>query len=225
MGVTCHDSASMATARAMARLPSVGHPVLLLLLVVVLLLFTAARAWVPPPAAPVATRARALSSSAPTAGNGGGPRTAEFGGGCFWCLEAVFQLLDGVQTVKSGFAVPQSSPPVEVVRMTYDPSRLSYDTLLELFWSIHDPTQGNRQNLDVGAEYRSAIVAHGEEQCSLARASIAEQQDQRERDKWLPLLPTPKVTTQLLVADECEFRPAGRVHDSFYERNKFLPCK
>lgn len=106
--------------------------------------------------------------------------TATFGGGCFWCTEAQFQLLDGVLSVQSGFSGGTVKNPsykevctgltghAEVIQVTYDSTKLSYDELLEAFWASHDPTQLNRQGNDVGTQYRSVIFYHDEHQRELA---------------------------------------------------------
>ncbi|MFN8143105.1 MAG: peptide-methionine (S)-S-oxide reductase MsrA [Bacteroidia bacterium] len=106
--------------------------------------------------------------------------TATFGGGCFWCTEAQFQLLDGVLSVQSGFSGGSVKNPsykevctgltghAEVIQVTYDSTKLSYDELLEAFWASHDPTQLNRQGNDVGTQYRSVIFYHDEHQRELA---------------------------------------------------------
>ena len=116
------------------------------------------------------------------------PRTelATFGGGCFWCLEAVFQLLDGVKSVTSGYAGGHVENPTykqvcggdtghaEVVQIEYDPQKISYERLLEVFWMAHDPTTLNRQGHDVGPQYRSIILYHNEAQKLAAQRSKAE---------------------------------------------------
>jgi peptide-methionine (S)-S-oxide reductase len=106
--------------------------------------------------------------------------TATFGAGCFWCVEAQFQLLDGVLSVSSGFSGGTVKNPAyrevcngttghaEVIQITYDPSKISYDELLAAFWQSHDPTQLNRQGNDVGTQYRSVIYYHNESQKALA---------------------------------------------------------
>jgi peptide-methionine (S)-S-oxide reductase len=106
--------------------------------------------------------------------------TATFGAGCFWCSEAQFQELDGVLKVESGFSGGTVKNPsyeevctgttghAEVVQVTYDPSKITYDELLKAFWTAHDPTQLNRQGNDVGTQYRSVIFYHNEEQKKLA---------------------------------------------------------
>jgi peptide-methionine (S)-S-oxide reductase len=110
---------------------------------------------------------------------------ATLGGGCFWCLEAVYQELKGVQHVESGYTgghVPNptyeqvcdgSTGHAEVVRVSFDPGVVSYRELLEIFFTIHDPTTLNRQGNDVGTQYRSAIYFHTPEQQETARQVIA----------------------------------------------------
>ncbi len=109
-----------------------------------------------------------------------GTETATFGGGCFWCTEAQFELLDGVIKVESGYSGGTVKNPAykevcngttghaEVVQVVYDPSKLNYEELLEAFWLSHDPTQLNRQGNDVGTQYRSVIFYHTEVQHQLA---------------------------------------------------------
>ena len=106
--------------------------------------------------------------------------TATFGAGCFWCVEAQFQMLDGVESVSSGFSGGTIKNPAyrevcngttghaEVCQIVYDPSKISYDELLAAFWQSHDPTQLNRQGNDIGTQYRSVIYYHNEEQKILA---------------------------------------------------------
>lgn len=107
---------------------------------------------------------------------------ATFGAGCFWCTEAQFQVLKGVEKVESGYAggtVPNptyrqvctgNTGHAEVTNIYYDPSQISYDQLLAAFWMAHDPTQLNRQGNDVGTQYRSVIFYHNDEQKKLAEA-------------------------------------------------------
>lgn len=111
---------------------------------------------------------------------------ATLGGGCFWCLEAVYQELNGVQQVESGYSGGQVPEPsyeqvcegttghAEVVRVHFDPAMVSYRQLLEVFFTIHDPTTPNRQGNDVGTQYRSVIYANSAEQMATARQVIAE---------------------------------------------------
>src|SRR5262245_21850313 len=108
---------------------------------------------------------------------------ATFGGGCFWCLEAVFERLDGVAAVTSGYAGGKKDNPTykevcsgntghaEVIQIAFDPKRVSYDKLLELFWDAHDPTTMNRQGADVGTQYRSVIFYHSDAQKAAAEKS------------------------------------------------------
>jgi len=107
---------------------------------------------------------------------------ATFGAGCFWCVEAVFQELEGVKSVVSGYMGGAQDNPTyqqictgttghaEVAQITFDPSKIDFATLLEVFWQTHDPTTLNRQGADVGTQYRSAIFYHDEEQRRLAEA-------------------------------------------------------
>lgn len=108
-------------------------------------------------------------------------KKATFGSGCFWCTEAVFQDLAGVESVVSGYAGGHIKNPAyrevcegrtghaEVVQITYDPEVISFETLLEVFWKTHDPTTLNRQGNDVGTQYRSVIYYHDAEQKELAQ--------------------------------------------------------
>lgn len=110
---------------------------------------------------------------------------ATLGGGCFWCLEAVFQELKGVQRVENGYAGGHLRNPTyeqvcdgntghaEVVRVEFDPAVVSYREILEIFFTIHDPTTPNRQGNDVGTQYRSVIFYHSPEQHEIARQVIA----------------------------------------------------
>ena len=109
---------------------------------------------------------------------------ATFGGGCFWCLEAVFEQLKGVHRVVSGYAGGALAHPTyeqvcggrtghaEVVQVSFDPEIISYRDLLEVFFSVHDPTTLNRQGADVGTQYRSVILSHSEDQQSDAEAMV-----------------------------------------------------
>lgn len=112
--------------------------------------------------------------------------TATLGGGCFWCLEAVFQRLRGVDSVVSGYAGGETANPdyravctgatghAEVVQLRFDSALLDYETLLRVFFAIHDPTTPNRQGADVGTQYRSVIFYHDESQRACAERLIAE---------------------------------------------------
>ena len=112
--------------------------------------------------------------------------TATLAGGCFWCLEAVFESVRGVESVKSGYAGGHKPDPTyeevctgttghaEVVQVVFDPTVVSYAELLEIFFAIHDPTILNRQGGDVGTQYRSAVFAHSPEQLEVAKRTIGE---------------------------------------------------
>jgi len=111
---------------------------------------------------------------------------ATFGAGCFWCVEAVFEELKGVTRVEAGYAGGHVEDPsyeevttgttghAEVTRITYDPSVISYDQLLTVFWHTHNPTTKNRQGNDVGPQYRSVIFYHNEQQKEIAERSLSE---------------------------------------------------
>jgi peptide-methionine (S)-S-oxide reductase len=111
--------------------------------------------------------------------------TATLAGGCFWCLEAVFELLEGVEKVESGYTGGNTPDPsyeqicsgttghAEALRITFDPAAISFRELLEIFFTIHDPTTLNRQGNDVGSQYRSAIFIHSPEQQAIAEEAVA----------------------------------------------------
>jgi peptide-methionine (S)-S-oxide reductase len=113
---------------------------------------------------------------------------ATFGAGCFWGVEAAFRQLEGVTKTEVGYEGGTLENPsyedvcshttghAEVVEVTYDPDRISYEQLLDVFWAKHDPTQLNRQGWDIGDQYRSVVFVHGEEQQDAALRSKAEQQ-------------------------------------------------
>lgn len=109
-------------------------------------------------------------------------QTATFGAGCYWCTEAVFERVDGVESVVSGYCGGTIRNPtykevntgltghVEVVKLWFDPAKISYEELLEIFWATHDPTTPNQQGIDIGPQYQSVIFFHTKEQYQLARA-------------------------------------------------------
>lgn len=109
-----------------------------------------------------------------------GPQVATFGSGCFWCTEAIFDALDGVESAVSGYMGGRIDNPTydavcsgltghaEVVQVTYDPAKVSFEELLEIFWKTHDPTTLNRQGADRGTQYRSAVFYHNDQQRQLA---------------------------------------------------------
>lgn len=141
---------------------------------------------------------------------------AILGGGCFWCLEAVFQRLKGVEKVESGYSGGHIIQPTyeqvctgetghaEVVRVTFDADILSYEELLTVFFTIHDPTTLNRQGADVGTQYRSAIFYTSQAQKETAQQVIAEM-----RDVW-----DAPIVTELVEAPE--FYSAESKHDNYY---------
>jgi peptide-methionine (S)-S-oxide reductase len=118
-----------------------------------------------------------------------GPReTATFAGGCFWCIEAIFERLNGVDTVVAGYAGGTKENPTydevctgrtghaEVAKITFDPAKISYDSLLSVFWEAHDPTSLNKQGADEGTQYRSAIFYDSPAQKASAERSVKEAQ-------------------------------------------------
>ncbi|HJZ92496.1 MAG TPA: peptide-methionine (S)-S-oxide reductase MsrA [Gemmataceae bacterium] len=161
------------------------------------------------------------SSPAPS----GNTEVATLAGGCFWCLEAVYEQLKGVLKVESGYAGGSAPLPnyrdvcsgttghAEVVRVTFDPSVVSYADILDVFFSIHDPTTLNRQGNDVGMQYRSAIFHHSPEQKRLAEEKIAELSRERLFDR-------PIVTE---VAPAGEFFKAEDYHQGYFEANPNQP--
>ena len=118
-------------------------------------------------------------------GNSAQLQTATLGGGCFWCLEAVYELVNGVESVVSGYAAGHVVNPsyeqvctgttghAEVTQVTFDPAVVSYSHLLDIFFTIHDPTTLNRQGYDVGPQYRSIILYHDDEQKAEAEAALS----------------------------------------------------
>ncbi|MBS0321589.1 MAG: peptide-methionine (S)-S-oxide reductase MsrA [Proteobacteria bacterium] len=150
---------------------------------------------------------------------------AVLGGGCFWCLDAVFRDLDGVVGVESGYAGGRGAAPsyedvctgrtghAEVVRIAFDPARIGYRDLLRVFFTIHDPTTRDRQGNDVGTQYRSVIFAQDAAQKAAAREVIAEITAEK-------LWPAPLVTE---VADAAPFYAAEGYHQDYFERNPQQP--
>ena len=146
---------------------------------------------------------------------------ATLAGGCFWCLEAVFVELRGVERVESGYAgghVPTPSYQqvctgatghAEVVQVTFDPEELSYRDLLHVFFAIHDPTTLNRQGADVGTQYRSAIFTHSPEQERTAREVIAELNASGVWDR--------PIVTEVVPLEA--FYPAEEYHRDYFTRN------
>ena len=146
---------------------------------------------------------------------------ATLAGGCFWCLEAAFQDLKGVETVESGYSggsVPHPSYEqvctgttghAEVVQITFDPQVVTFRDLLHVFFTIHDPTTLNRQGGDVGTQYRSAIFYHGPEQKAEAQRVIAELQAEQVWDD--------PIVTELTPFEH--FYPAEEYHRDYFRRN------
>jgi peptide-methionine (S)-S-oxide reductase len=154
-----------------------------------------------------------------------GRELATLAGGCFWCLEAVYDELKGVEAVESGYMGGHVPNPgyravcdgdtghAEVVRVTFDPKVVSYGDLLDVFFVIHDPTQLNRQGNDVGTQYRSAVFYHSPEQQRTAQDKIAQLQRDRVYDA--------PVVTQVVPASE--FYVAEHYHQEYYANNPYQP--
>ena len=166
------------------------------------------------------TATAAETSSAPSSSE-----TLTLGGGCFWCMEAVFTELKGVTRVESGFAggtVPNPSYErvsmggtghAEVVQITFDPQVIDRDTILRAFFTVHDPTTLNRQGADFGTQYRSVIFYHSEEQQRIAQEVIRELDEAR-------LWNSPIVTE---VSPMGVFYTAEEHHQDYFQRNMFNP--
>jgi peptide-methionine (S)-S-oxide reductase len=147
--------------------------------------------------------------------------TATFGTGCFWCTEAIFQQLEGVKSVTSGYAGGQVDNPTykqvctgttghaECLRIVFDPAKISFDELLEVFWETHDPTTLNRQGNDVGTQYRSVVFYHNEKQKEIAEKYKAELNNSGAWDN-------PVVTTMEPMK---KFYPAEDYHQNYYNDN------
>ena len=150
---------------------------------------------------------------------------ATFGAGCFWCVEAVFQRLEGVQDVLPGYSGGDKDNPTykevctgrtghaEVAQITFDPTIISFDELLNMFWQSHDPTTLNRQGNDVGTQYRSAIFYHNEEQRSTAEKS---------KEKFdISGIFSIQIVTEITALDQ--FWLAEDYHNNYYENNPNQP--
>ncbi len=150
---------------------------------------------------------------------------AMFGAGCFWQVEVDFANLDGVSSTAVGYSGGHIANPTyqqvcssrtghaEVVHLTFDPARVSYDQLLELFWSSHDPTQKDRQGWDVGPQYRTAIFTYSAEQRAAAEAS---------RDRVQSRFRKPIVTE---IAPAAEFYAAEDYHQRYLEKRGMASCR
>jgi len=151
--------------------------------------------------------------------------TATFAGGCFWCIEAVFQRLNGVEKVVSGYtggSVPEPTYEqvcsgmtghTEAVQLTFDPDVISYETLLNVFFQLHDPTTLNRQDMDVGTQYRSAVYYHDDAQRETAERVKAEIDASG-------MYPNPIVTE---IAPLGPYYAAEGYHQDFYNMNPAYP--
>ncbi len=152
-------------------------------------------------------------------------QTATLAGGCFWCLEAVFDEVKGVESVESGYSGGQAVNPsyrdvctgrtghAEVVQVKFDPSVVSYRDLLNVFFAIHDPTTLNRQGADTGTQYRSAIFYHDDGQKAVAEQLIKELNDQHIWDQ--------PIVTEVSRFDK--FYVAEDYHQEYYANNRFQP--
>lgn len=144
---------------------------------------------------------------------------ATLGGGCFWCVEAVYEPIEGVYGAVSGYAGGELENPsyqqistgrtghAEVVQLYFNPEKISYEQVLKLFFKAHNPTTPNRQGLDVGPQYRSIILTHDDSQAKIARRVMGEAQND-----W----PDPIVTE---IESLSNFYPAEEYHQDFYEKN------
>lgn len=167
------------------------------------------------------TLAMSSAPAEPTASNT--LARATFGGGCFWCTEAVFESEPGVKSVTSGYAGGHVKDPTydqvcdgttghaEVIQIEFDPAVVSFERLLELFWDAHDPTTLNRQGADVGTQYRSIILYHDDAQKQAAEKSKAAAQAELNR---------PIVTE---IAPLGEFYPAEKYHQDYFRNNRGAP--
>ena len=150
---------------------------------------------------------------------------ATFGAGCFWCVEAVFEQLDGVIDVRSGYTGGSTENPTyedictgntghaEVIQIDFDSTLISYDKLLDIFWKSHDPTTLNHQGADTGTQYRSAIYIHSETQNELARKS-------KDAADKMKLYSDPIVTE---ISPLAKFYIADNYHQDYYRINKNAP--
>ena len=165
----------------------------------------------PPPVAPMNTSSNATSPQS--------LETADLGGGCFWCMQAVFERLPGVISVTSGYAGGTTETPTyrevcsettghaEVTEIQFDPARISYARLLEVFWQAHDPTTLNRQGADEGTSYRSIILYRNEQQKKIAEESkTAAQKNFRD-----------PIVTEIVPLKQ--FYPAEGYHQQYFDHN------
>lgn len=148
---------------------------------------------------------------------------ATLGGGCFWCVEAVYERLPGILSVTSGYAGGQTENPTyeqigtgktghaEVVQIEYDPAKISYEKIIDLFWDAHDPTTLNRQGADVGTQYRSIILTANDDEARIAKES---------RDRAQTKSRSP-IVTEIVPLEK--FYPAEDYHQDFYRENPMHP--
>jgi len=148
---------------------------------------------------------------------------ATLGGGCFWCVEAVYERLPGILSVTSGYAGGQTENPTyeqigtgktghaEVVQIEYDPAKISYEKIIDLFWDAHDPTTLNRQGADVGTQYRSIILSANDDEARIAKES---------RDRAQTKSRSP-IVTEIVPLEK--FYPAEDYHQDFYRENPMHP--
>jgi peptide-methionine (S)-S-oxide reductase len=148
---------------------------------------------------------------------------ATLGGGCFWCIEAVFETVEGVKDVTSGYAGGNKENPTyeevctgktghaEVVQIEYDPKKITYEEILDIFWKAHDPTTMNRQGADVGSQYRSIILYHNETQ-----KKIAEESKRKLQESGYYSGPIVTEIHPLSV-----FYPAEEYHQDYYAKNPY----
>ena len=157
--------------------------------------------------------------------NGMDREVATLGGGCFWCLDAVYRQLRGVEKVESGYAGGTKPNPTyrdvcsgqtghaEVVQITFDPSLIAYRDLLDVFFTIHDPTTKDRQGGDIGSQYRSIILTHSDDQARVAREAVAEVEAEK-------LYDDPIVTE---IEPLTTFYSAERYHQDYFADNARQP--
>lgn len=170
--------------------------------------------------------ATAQSKNMKTSGSDGTTNHTElatFAGGCFWCIEAIFERLDGVQSVTSGYAGGHTDHPTyeqvcsgttghaEVAQIEFDPAKISYEQLLEVFWEAHDPTTLNRQGADTGTQYRSAIFYHNPSQKAAAEKSRRAVQAQFRHPIVTEIVPLTK------------FYKAENYHQDYFRNNPRAP--
>ena len=156
---------------------------------------------------------------------GGGTEVATLGAGCFWCIEAVFEQLDGVKEVSSGYMGGGVDNPTyeevcsgrtghaEVVQVTFDPQRISFGKLLDYFWKLHDPTTLNRQDRDVGTQYRSVIFYHSEAQREAAEKS----------KQAIGASGTFRGSIVTEISEAGKYFKAENYHQDYYRLNKTAP--